>query len=147
MVKKLAENKLKHPKSTHHLRHQFNNWYGVLQICFGDQSLLSKEAKAWILHVDKHEMSYDACLKSDQDFRAKLLGLINLTFFQLCDSCLRASKIEEVDYSQISLQNKRFNILQNCIQANKQAYLTVPYKRTRKTDLVFDLKFLFFHRN
>jgi hypothetical protein len=42
MVKKLAENKFKHPESTYHLCHQFNNWYGVLQICFGENSLLSK---------------------------------------------------------------------------------------------------------
>jgi hypothetical protein len=135
MVKKLAENKFKHPDSTHHLRHQFNNWYGVLQICFGENSLLSKEARAWILHVDKHETSYDACFKSDPEFGAKLLGLIDLTFFELCDSCLRASEIEDVDYSQLSLQSKRFDILQNYFQANKLAYLTVPYKRPREVDV------------
>jgi hypothetical protein len=47
MVKKLAKNKFKHPDMTHHLRHQLNNWYGLMQICFGDKSLLAKEAKAW----------------------------------------------------------------------------------------------------
>ncbi len=134
MVRKLAENKFKHPDTTHHSRHQLNNWYGLMQICFGDKSLLAKEAKAWIMHVDKHETSYDACFKSDQDFGAKLLGLIDLTFFQLCDSCLHASEIEEVDFSAIALHNKRFDILQNCFQANKPAYLTLPPKRNRDTD-------------
>jgi hypothetical protein len=134
MVKKLAENKFKHPDSTYHLRHQFNNWYGILQICFGENSLLSKEARAWILHVDKHETSYNACFKSDSDFGAKLLGLIDLMFFQLCESCLRATEFKDVDYSQLALQNKRFDILQNCFQANKPAYLTAPFKRSREAD-------------
>lgn len=91
MVKKLVENKFKHPDTTHHLRHQFNNWFGVLQICFGEHSLLSREARAWITHVDKYKLSYDVCFKSDPDFGMKLLGLMDLSFFQLCDSCLRAS--------------------------------------------------------
>jgi hypothetical protein len=85
--------------------------------------------------VDQHETSYDACFKSDPEFGAKLLGLIDLTFFELCDSCLRASEIEDVDYSQLSLQSKRFDILQNYFQANKLAYLTVPYKRPREVDV------------
>jgi hypothetical protein len=134
MVRKLAEHKFKHPDTTHHLRHQFNNWYGLMRICFGDKSLLAKEATAWIPHVDKHETSYNACFKSDQDFGAKLLGLIDLTFFQLCDSCLCASEIEEVDYSAISLHNKQFDILQNCFQVNKPAYLTLSPKKNRDTD-------------
>jgi hypothetical protein len=36
MVKKLAENKFHYPCTTHHLCHQFNNWFGVLQVCFGE---------------------------------------------------------------------------------------------------------------
>jgi hypothetical protein len=44
IVKKLAENKFKYPLCTHHLRHQFNNWYGVLQVCFRVNSIVSKEA-------------------------------------------------------------------------------------------------------
>jgi hypothetical protein len=44
IVKKLAENKFKYPLCTHHLRHQFNNWYGVLQVCFGANSIVAKES-------------------------------------------------------------------------------------------------------
>jgi hypothetical protein len=40
------------------------------------------------------------------------------------------AQIEDVDYSVISLQNKHFDILQNCFQANKPAYLTAPPNRT-----------------
>lgn len=130
MVKKLAENKFKYPVSTHHLRHQFNNWYGVLQVCFSEQALVAKEARAWITHIDQYESSYDACFKADPDFGAKILGLIDLTFFQLCEACLRAKSIEDVDFTAIALHNKRFDILQNCFQANKPAYLTLPPKKT-----------------
>jgi hypothetical protein len=35
IVKKLSENKFKAPTSTHLLRRQFNNWQGILQLCFG----------------------------------------------------------------------------------------------------------------
>jgi hypothetical protein len=126
IVKKLSENKFKAPKNTHLLRHQFNNWYGILQICFGPLSLLSLEAKEWISHIDKHEASYDTCFKSDSDFGAKILGLVDLTFYQFCDSCLKAKTPDDLDYSIISLHSKRFDIIQNCFQANKPAYLVVP---------------------
>jgi hypothetical protein len=131
MVKKLAENKFKYPFCSHHLRHQFNNWYGVLQVCFGGQSIVSKEARAWITHIDQFESSYDACFKADVDFGARILGLVDLTFFQLCDTCLRAQAIEDVDFTSIALNNKRFDILQNCFQANKPAYLTLIPKKSR----------------
>jgi hypothetical protein len=87
MVKKLAENKFKYPSTSHHL-HQFNNWYGVLQVCFGEYSIVAKEARAGIVHIDQFESSYDACFKADSDFGAKILGLADLTFFQFCNSCL-----------------------------------------------------------
>ncbi len=123
VVKKLSENKFKSPTNTHLLRHQFNNWYGVLQICFGPKALITLETKEWINHIDKHETSYDASFKNDKDFGAKVLGLVDLTFYQLCDSCLRATQPEDVDFSLISLNTKRFDILQNCFQANKPSYL------------------------
>jgi hypothetical protein len=123
IVKKLSEKKFKTPTSTHLLRHQFNNWYGVLQLCFGPKALITLEAREWINHIDKHETSYDSNFKGDKDFGAKVLGLVDLTFFQLCDSCIRASSPDNVDYSLISLHNKRFDIIQNCFQANKPAYL------------------------
>jgi hypothetical protein len=59
---------------------------------------------------------------------------VDLTFFQLCDSCLRATKIEDVDYLVISLHNKQFDLLQNHFQENKPAYVMVSSKRIRKTE-------------
>jgi hypothetical protein len=106
MVKKLAENKFKYPKSTHQLHHQFNNWYGILQVCFSEQALVAKEARAWVTHIDQYESSYDACFKVDPDFGAKILGLIDLTFTQLCNACLRAQSINDVDFTAIALHNK-----------------------------------------
>ncbi len=35
VAKKLSENKAKYSETTHHLRHQLNNWHRILQICFG----------------------------------------------------------------------------------------------------------------
>jgi hypothetical protein len=55
----------------------------MLQICFGKDALLSKEARAWIDHIDKYESSYDARFKTVTDFGAKVLGLIDLTFFSV----------------------------------------------------------------
>jgi len=123
IVKKLSENKFKTPTSTHLLRHQFNNWYGLFQIIFGQKALTTLEIREWIDHIDKHETSYDAGFKGDKDFGAKILGLIDLTFFQFCESCLKASKPEDINYSKILLENKRQEILQNCFQANKPVYL------------------------
>jgi len=130
MVKKLVKNRFKLPTTTHHLCHQFNNWYGILQVCFGEGAIIAREARAWISHVDQFESSYDACFKSDADFGAKVLGLINLTFFQLCDAGLRAQSTDKVDFSSIVLNGKRLDILQNCFQANKLAYLMLPPKKS-----------------
>jgi hypothetical protein len=57
VVKKLSENKIKSPLNTHPICLQFNNWYGVLQICFGPKALIMEEVKEWINHTDKHETS------------------------------------------------------------------------------------------
>jgi hypothetical protein len=134
IVKKLAENKFRSPDNTHHLRHQFNNWFGVLQVCFGEKSLVAREAKAWIVHIDRFELLYDASFKSDPEFGARILGLVDLTFFQLCDACLRAKTIDEVDFGQICLSAKRSDILQNCFQANKPVYLLSNAKKIRDDD-------------
>jgi hypothetical protein len=123
IIKKLSEKKFKAPKNTHHLQHQFNNWYGILQICFGPQSLLSLETKEWINHIDKHKASYNTCFKSDPDFSVKVLGLVDLTFYQFCDSCLKSQTPDDLDYSIISLHSKCFDRIKNCFQANKPAYL------------------------
>jgi hypothetical protein len=63
-VKKRAETKFNYPDVTHHLHHQFNNWYGVLQVCFSEHVIIVKEARVWI----SHEPSYYACFKAQVDF-------------------------------------------------------------------------------
>jgi hypothetical protein len=133
VAKKLTENKAKCPDTTHHLRHQLNNWYGILQICFGKEALITKEARAWIGHVDKFELSYDAQFKMDTEFGAKVLGLIDLTFFQFCDSCLKADSLEEV--GSIALDNDRYNITRNTFQACVPAYLAIQQKWKAEDDL------------
>jgi hypothetical protein len=95
----------------------------VLQLCFEKKALITLEAREWIIHIYKYETLYDSHFKSDKDFGAKVLGLVDLTFFQFCDSCIRASNPENVDFSLISLHNKRFDILKNCFQANNPASL------------------------
>jgi hypothetical protein len=102
----------------------------VLQVCFGVNSIVSKEARAWIVHFDQFESSYNASFKADPDFGAKVLGLVDLMFFQQCDSCLKAQSIKDVDFTSIALNNKRFDILQNCFQANKPAYLNSTMKKS-----------------
>jgi hypothetical protein len=63
--------------------------------------------------------------KSDKDFGSKVLGLVDLSFFQYCDLCIHVSAPKNVDYSLISLHYKHFGILENCFQANKPAYLII----------------------
>ena len=107
MVKKLSENKSKCPENSQNLCHQFNNWYGMLQICFGKNALVTKETRAWIHHINQYEFLYEARFKTDTNFGAKVLGLIDLTFFQICDSCLKANSFEHVNFRAISLENDR----------------------------------------
>jgi hypothetical protein len=129
IAKKLAENKFHYP-STLLLRHQLNNWYGILQICFGDKSLVAKEAKTWIVHVDENELSYNARFKSDHEFGAKLLEAINLAFFRLCDSYFRASLSHDVDYGIVCLSNLRDDILGNRFHKGMPSYL-VPANKNK----------------
>jgi len=133
IAKKLAENKFHYPHSTHLLRHQINNWYGVLQVCFGDKSLLAKESRAWIKHIDEFELAYDARFKTDSEFGAKILGAIDLSFFQFCDSCFRATSIHDVDFGKISLANLRDDIINNRFHENMPVYL-VANKGKRDLD-------------
>jgi hypothetical protein len=42
--------------------------------------------------------------------------------------------IEDVDFSQICLNTKQFDILQNCFQANKPIYLMQNPKKSREED-------------
>jgi hypothetical protein len=43
---------------------------------------------------------------------------------------LKAESIKDVDFTSVALNNKRFDILQNCFQANKPAYLASTLKKT-----------------
>jgi hypothetical protein len=134
IAKKLSENKFHAPLSTYLLRHQLNNWYGILQICFGNKSLIAREAKSWIIHVDKNELAYNARFKGDAEFGAKLLGAIDLAFFNLCDSCFRAVSIHDVDYSKNCLSHLRDNILGNRFHEGLPSYLLSELKSKRKLD-------------
>jgi hypothetical protein len=135
IAKKLAENKFHAPVSTNLLRHQFNNWYGVLQICFGDKSLVAREAKSWILHIDDNELAYNARFKGDVEFGAKLLGAIDFAFFNLCDTCFRASEIHDVDYGKYCMSALRDDIVGNRFHEGMPTYLlTQPKKRELDED-------------
>jgi hypothetical protein len=129
MAKKLAENKFHAPASTHLLRHQFNNWYGILQICFGDKSMVAREAKTWIVHIDENELAYNARFKGDPDFGAKLLGAVDLAFFNLCDSCFRALSSLDVDYGKNCLSHLRDDIVGNRFHEGLPSYLIGPSKK------------------
>jgi hypothetical protein len=134
VAKKLTENKAKCPENTHQLRHQLNNWYGVMQICFGKDALISKEARNWIEHIDQFELSNDARFKTNPDFGAKVLGLIDLTFFQFCDSCLKAESFDDVNFSVISLEQDRYGITRNSFQADLPPFLVLQQKKKNEQD-------------
>jgi len=129
LAKKLAENKFHAPVSTNLLCHQFNNWYGILQVCFGDKSLVAREAKTWIHHIDDNELAYNARFKGDPEFGAKLLGAIDLAFFNLCDVCFRASTIHDVDFGRVCLSNLRDDIVGNRFHEGMPVYLIGPSKK------------------
>jgi len=96
--------------------------------------MLAKEARAWVEHIDKYELSYDARFKTVSDFGAKVLGLIDLTFFQFCDSCLKAETFEDVDFSAISLEHDRYYITKNKFQADIPPFLVIQSKRKSELD-------------
>jgi hypothetical protein len=96
--------------------------------------LAAKEAKAWIVHIDKHELSYDACFKFDPDFGSRVLGLVDLMFFQLYNAYVREKIIDNINISQICLNLKRSDILKNCFLENKPIYLILNAKKQRDDD-------------
>jgi hypothetical protein len=55
----LSKENYKTSYSTHKLRHQLNNWQGLLQLIFGADDLIAKEASRWVLHIDCLESTYD----------------------------------------------------------------------------------------
>jgi len=129
IAKKLAENKFHAPVSTNLLHHQFNNWFSILQICFGDKSLVAREAKSWIHHIDDNELAYNVRFKGDAEFGAKFLGAVALAFFNFCDSCFRASTIHDVDYGKYCMSALRDDIVGNCFHEGIPTYLLTQNKK------------------
>jgi len=105
-----------------------------MQICFGKDALISKEARNWIEHIDQFELSNDARFKTNPDFGAKVLGLIDLTFFQFCDSCLKAESFDDVNFSVISLEQDRYGITRNSFQADLPPFLVLQQKKKNEQD-------------
>jgi hypothetical protein len=101
---------------------------------FWREILGNKRGKAWIVHIHRHELSNDASVKTGPDIGPCILGLVDLTFFQLCDACRRAKMIDDVDFGQTCLSTKHSNTLQNCFQANKPIYLLSTAKKVRDDD-------------
>jgi hypothetical protein len=130
----LSKENYKVPYSTHKLCHQLNNWQGLLQLVLGSDSLIAREAGRWVTHIDKLETTYDEQFKIDKDFGAKVCGLIDRSIYQFLGSCLSASTPDEVDWDLLSLENKRFEIQQNCFIANKPAYLILQKKPEKDKD-------------
>lgn len=130
----LSKENYKIPYSTHKLRHQLNNWQGLLQLVFGSDSLIAREAGRWVIHIDKLETTYDEQFKIDKDFGAKVCGLIDRSTYQFLGSCLSATSPNEVDWDLLSLENKRFEIQQNCFIANKPAFLILQKKADKEKD-------------
>jgi hypothetical protein len=124
----LAKDNYKIPYNSHKLRHQLNNWQGLLQLVFGSTSLIAKEVSRWVSHIDRLESTYDEQFKIDKDFGAKVCGLIDRSTYQFLGSCLHAKTPEDIDWELLSLENKRFEIQQNCFVANKPAYLITAKK-------------------
>jgi hypothetical protein len=130
----LSKENYKIPYSTHKLRHQLNNWQGLLQLVFGVDSIIAKEASRWVIHIDRLESTYDEQYKIDKDFGAKVCGMIDRATYQFLGSCLAAQKPDDVDWELLSLENKRYEIQQNCFIANKPAFLITQKKKEEKDD-------------
>lgn len=130
----LSKENYKISYSTHKLRHQLNNWQGLLQLIFGANSLIAKEASRWVLHIDRLESTYDEQFKIDKDFGAKVCGLIDRATYQFLGSCLTAHKPDDIDWELLSLDNKRSEIQQNCFVANKPAFLIIQKKKEEKDE-------------
>jgi hypothetical protein len=78
----IAKDNYKIPFNTHKLHQQLNTWQGLLQLVFGPNALIAKEAGRWVHHIDHLETTYDKQFKIDRDFGAKVCGLIDrLTWF------------------------------------------------------------------
>ena len=138
IVDSLVKDNCSIPQSFHRLRHQLNNWLGVIRIVFGSKCLIAKELEQWLLHLDNYEQSYDGCFKIDPDFGAKVLGLIARTFYQFAASCQAATSPEEGNFGVLSLHHKRDEIEQLSFHANLPTFLIASnktlLKRTKPDD-------------
>ena len=67
----------------------------------------------------------------DNDFGAKVLGLVARTFYQFAASCQVANSPEEVNFGVLSLHHKRDEIEQLSFLANMPTYL-IAKKSTKR---------------
>ena len=49
---RLVKDNFKIPSNSHQLRHQLNNWAGILQLIFGADMKISLKALEWIKHIN-----------------------------------------------------------------------------------------------
>ena len=84
--------------------------------------------------MDENELAYNARFKGDCEFGAKLLGAIDLAFFNLCDTCFRASSIDEVDFGKVCLSNLRDDILCNQFHEGMPTYLITANNSKRELE-------------
>lgn len=82
----LAKDNFSIPTNTHKLRHQLNNFWGLLVLIFGPESLIASELSAWVKHIDAHESTYDEQFKIDPNVGAKICSLIDRSIHQVLGS-------------------------------------------------------------
>jgi hypothetical protein len=132
IVDSLVKDNCSIPHSFHRLRHQLNNWLGVICIVVGSKCLIGKKLEQWLQHLDNYEQSYDGCFKIDPDFGAKVLGLVARTFYQFAASCQAATSPEEVNFGVLSLHHKREEIEQLSFHANLPTFLIASQQKITK---------------
>jgi hypothetical protein len=134
VVDKLLKDRFEVPTSTVKARHHAHNWYMILQICFGEKSLLALKAKDWVTHIDENEAAYDACFRCNKDFGAKLGGCINLAFYQFLSSCFNVTTPDKVNFAGISLHHKHVEIENLNLTGHRPSYLMATQDKSRIRD-------------
>jgi len=79
--------------------------------------------------VGDYKLSYDVCFKVDKEFSARVLGALDLAFFQLCDSCFHAASISDVEFGKTCLLNLREDILGNRFKPTSWFILSLLTRR------------------
>jgi hypothetical protein len=130
----LAKDSFSIPTNTHKLRHQLNNFWGLLVLIFGQESLIAAELAAWVKHIDTYESTYDEQFKIDSNAGAKICSLIDRSIHQVLGSCLVSKEPEDIEWDLLCQAAKRADIRQNCFQANLPAYLVKSKKITEDSD-------------